>query len=212
MTLPRLYAIVDTTVAAQQGWQPSALARAYLAGGARLLQVRGGDVSSAGLLALCDAIVQDGHASGATIIVNDRADIALLSGADGVHVGQDDLPIRAARRLLGKGALVGISTHTPEQIDGALLEPVSYIAVGPVFTTRTKATGETEVGLELVRRAATRAGGRPVVAIGGITLARAAAVIEAGASTVAVIADLLAGGPPDARVRAYVAALAALGE
>ena len=207
MTLPRLYAIVDTTVAARQGWQPSALARAYLAGGVRLLQVRGGDVSSAGLLALCDAIVQDGHASGATIIVNDRADIALLSGADGVHVGQDDLPIRAARRLLGKGALVGISTHTPEQIDGALLEPVSYIAVGPVFTTRTKATGETEVGLELVRRAATRAGGRPVVAIGGITLARAAAVIEAGASTVAVIADLLAGGPPDARVRAYVAAL-----
>ncbi len=211
MTLPRLYAIVDTTVAARQGWQPSALARAYLAGGARLLQVRGGDVSSAGLLALCDAIVQDGHASGATIIVNDRADIALLSGADGVHVGQDDLPIRAARRLLGKGALVGISTHTPEQIDGALLEPVSYIAVGPVFTTRTKATGETEVGLELVRRAAKRAGGRPVVAIGGITLARAAAVIEAGASTVAVIADLLAGGPPDARVRAYVAALAAVG-
>ena len=207
MTLPRLYAIVDTTVAARQGWQPSALARAYLAGGARLLQVRGGDVSSAGLLALCDAIVQDGHASGATIIVNDRADIALLSGADGVHVGQDDLPIRAARRLLGKGALVGISTHTPEQIDGALLEPVSYIAVGPVFTTRTKATGETEVGLELVRRAATQAGGRPVVAIGGITLARAAAVIEAGASTVAVIADLLAGGPPEARVRAYVAAL-----
>ncbi len=207
MTLPRLYAIVDTTVAARQGWQPSALARAYLAGGARLLQVRGGDVSSAGLLALCDAIVQDGHASGATIIVNDRADIALLSGADGVHVGQDDLPIRAARRLLGKGALVGISTHTPEQIDAALLEPVSYIAVGPVFTTRTKATGETEVGLELVRRAATQAGGRPVVAIGGITLARVAAVIEAGASTVAVIADLLAGGPPDARVRAYVAAL-----
>ncbi len=207
MTLPRLYAIVDTTVAARQGWQPSALARAYLAGGARLLQVRGGDVSSAGLLALCDAIVQDGHASGATIIVNDRADIALLSGADGVHVGQDDLPIRAARRLLGKGALVGISTHTPEQIDGALLEPVSYIAVGPVFTTRTKATGEAEGGLELVRRAAKRAGDRPVVAIGGITLARAAAVIEAGASTVAVIADLLAGGQPEARARAYVAAL-----
>ena len=207
MTLPRLYAIVDTSVAARQGWQPSALARAYLAGGARLLQVRANDVSSAVLLALCDVVVQDGHASGATIIVNDRADIALLSGADGVHVGQDDLPIRAARRLLGKGALVGMSTHTPEQIDAALLEPVSYIAVGPVFTTRTKATGETEVGLELVRRAATRAGGRPVVAIGGITLARAAAVIEAGASTVAVIADLLAGGPPDARVRAYVAAL-----
>ena len=207
MTLPRLYAIVDTTVAARQGWQPSALARAYLAGGARLLQVRGGEVNSAGLLDLCDVIVQDGHASGATIIVNDRADIALLSGADGVHVGHDDLPIRAARRLLGRGALVGISTHTPEQIEAALLEPISYIAVGPVFTTRTKATGETEVGLELVRRTAKRAGGRPVVAIGGITLARAAAVIEAGASTVAVIADLLAGGPPDARVRAYVAAL-----
>ncbi len=176
------------------------------------MQVRADEVSSAGLLDLCDVVVQDGHASGATIIVNDRADVALLSGADGVHVGQDDLPVRAVRQLLGRDALVGISTHTPEQIEAALLERISYIAVGPVFTTRTKATGETEVGLELVRRAATRAGGRPVVAIGGITLARAAAVIEAGASTVAVIADLLAGGPPDARVRAYVAALAALGE
>ena len=207
MILPRLYAIVDATVAARQGWQPSALAHAYLGGGARLLQVRAGEVSSAGLLDLCDVVVQDGHASGATIIVNDRADIALLSGADGVHVGQDDLPAQAARRLLGKGALVGISTHTLEQIEAALLEPISYIAVGPVFTTRTKATGETEVGLELVRQAAKRAGGRPVVAIGGITLARAAAVIEAGASTVAVIADLLAGGSPDARVRAYVTAL-----
>ena len=207
MILPRLYAIVDATVAARQGWEPSALARAYLAGGARLLQVRADEVSSAGLLDLCDVVVQDGHASGATIIVNDRADVASLSGADGVHVGQDDLPVRAARRLLGRGALVGISTHTPEQIAAALLEPVSYIAVGPVFTTRTKATGETEVGLELVRRASKRAGGRPIVAIGGITLARAAAVIEAGASTVAVIADLLAGGRPEARARAYVAAL-----
>ena len=81
MILPRLYAIVDATLAARQGWQPSALARAYLAGGARLLQVRADEVSSAGLLGLCDAVVQDGHASGATIIVNDRADVASLCGA-----------------------------------------------------------------------------------------------------------------------------------
>ena len=205
--LPRLYAIVDASMAARHGWQPPELARAYLAGGARLMQVRSEAVGSARLLEWCDAVVEAGHTRGATVIVNDRADIAYLARADGIHVGQDDVPAWAARRLLGDEAIVGLSAHTPEQIEGALLEPVSYIAVGPVFVTGTKTTGYADVSLDLVRHAARLAEGRPIVAIGGITLERAPAVIEAGASAVAVIADLLAGGSPEDRVRAYVEAL-----
>jgi len=126
-----------------------------------------------------------------------------MSGAGGVHVGQDDLPPSAARALLGPRAVVGYSTHTIAQIDGAAAEPVSYIAVGPVFGTRTKDTGYLAVGLDLVREAVRRSKGRPVVAIGGVTLATAPAVWGAGASAVAVISDLLVGGDPRGRVASY---------
>jgi thiamine-phosphate pyrophosphorylase len=138
--------------------------------------------------------------------VNDRADIAALAGADGVHVGQDDLPPRHVRRVVGDRAIVGLSTHTLEQVDAALDAPISYLAIGPVFGTATKTTGYEPIGLERVGSAAQRARARglPLVAIGGITLARAAFVVEAGAASVAVIGDLLAGGDPEARVRAYL--------
>jgi thiamine-phosphate pyrophosphorylase len=142
------------------------------------------------------------HGRGAVLIVNDRADIARLSGADGVHLGQDDLDPASARRLLGTAAMIGRSTHTEAQLEAAANEPVDYIAVGPVFATSTKATGYDAVGLAMVRRAARL--GRPVVAIGGITLDSAASVLEAGAASVAVIRDLLTEGDPAARTRAFV--------
>ena len=141
------------------------------------------------------------------MIVNDRVDLARLSGAAGVHVGQDDIPPRAARAQLGPDAVVGFSTHTIGQIEAVIHEPVTYIAVGPVFGTTTKATGYDAVGLGLVRAAVSRAGHVQVVAIGGITLERAADVVAAGASAVAVISDLLAGGDPVARVAAYCRSL-----
>lgn len=144
------------------------------------------------------------HEAGAAVIVNDRADVARLAGADGVHVGQDDLPAEAVRRVMPAGVL-GVSTHTPDQIDEALRGPATYLAVGPIFETGTKETGYESGGLEMVARAAARCD-RPLVAIGGITLDRAPEVIAAGASAVAVISDLLA-GDPSARVRSYVAAL-----
>ena len=133
--------------------------------------------------------------------------LARLSGAAGVHVGQDDLPVASARAQLGENAIVGTSTHTVEQIDRATQEPATYVAVGPVFGTATKDTGYTPVGLERVTEAARLARGLPVVAIGGITLDTARAVLDAGASCVAVIGDLLAGGDPRARVAAYARAL-----
>jgi thiamine-phosphate pyrophosphorylase len=139
--------------------------------------------------------------------VNDRADLARMSGAAGVHVGQDDLAPGEARALVGEGAIVGCSTHTRAQVEAALPLPVDYIAVGPVFGTRTKETGYEPVGLALVSEAARLAGARPVVAIGGITLETAPSVIASGAGAVAVIGDLLAGRDPAARVTAYLRAM-----
>ncbi len=136
--------------------------------------------------------------------MNDRVDLARMSGAGGVHVGQDDLPPAAARDQLGPEAVVGVSTHSVPQLEAALREPVSYVAVGPVFGTSTKDTGYDAVGLELLRAASRMAGTMPIVAIGGVTLDNARAAIDAGASAVAVISDLLAGGDPESRVKAYL--------
>ncbi len=130
-----------------------------------------------------------------------------MSGAAGAHVGQEDIPPAAARRILGPGAVIGHSTHTTAQIEAAVREPISYLAIGPVFGTLTKNTGYESVGLEMVSQAARLARGLPVVAIGGITLETARSVIAAGAAGVAVIGDLLAGGTPQARVAAYQRAL-----
>lgn len=170
--------------------------------------MRAKSLPSAAFLALCDAVVRAAAPFGADVIVNDRVDLARMSGTAGAHVGQEDLPPGDARLLLGPSAIVGLSTHTLAQLDEAIRQPVTYVAVGPVFGTSTKDTGYEPVGLDLVRAARARV---PVsialVAIGGITLEQAPAVVEAGASQVAVIGDLLATGDPRRRVEAYCRAL-----
>jgi thiamine-phosphate pyrophosphorylase len=212
VTLPSLYPILDADAAARHESTVSALARACFDGGARFVQVRAKRAAAGALLAALDEIVARAAAVGALVVVNDRADLARLADAGGVHVGQDDLPPDAVRRVVGPGVLVGLSTHTRDQIDRALDAPIDYLAVGPVFGTTTKDTGYEPVGLPLVeyaagRVAATRAGALPIVAIGGITLDRARAVIDAGAASLAVIGDLFAGGDPLARTREWIAAL-----
>jgi thiamine-phosphate pyrophosphorylase len=202
----RLQVIVDVDVAARAGWTPVDLARAFLDGGARFLQLRAKTLASGPLLDLCDRFVALARAYDATVIVNDRVDIARMSHAAGVHVGQDDLSPSAARDQLGTAAIIGYSTHSVDQVEAAVREPVTYVAVGPVFTTSTKDTGYTAVGLDLVAAAARIANQYPVVAIGGVTLETAPEVIRAGGSCVAVISDLLKGDPA-ARVRAYLRAL-----
>ena len=174
------------------------------------MQLRTKTLAGGAWLELAERCVEAAHAAGAVLIVNDRADIASLARADGVHVGQDDLPPKDVRRIVGDPAIVGFSTHTVEQIETAVREPITYVAVGPVFGTTSKDTGYERVGLDLVRRAARMASGAglPLVAIGGITLATAPAVIEAGAASVAVIGDLLATRDPEARVRQYIKSLA----
>ncbi len=216
-TFQRLYCIVDHDVASRSGWTCTDLARAYLDGGARVLQIRAKSVASGDLLELCERLGEMAHAADGVVIVNDRADLARLARADGVHVGQDDLPAGAARAIVGGDAIVGLSTHSEAQVRSAAGLPISYLAVGPVYPTGTKATGYDEVGLGLVRFAAASAlesvgeGADcplPVVAIGGITLERASEVIQAGATAVAVISDLLSTGDPAARVREFLRRLA----
>ena len=204
LEIPALYPIVDTDLCAARGTDPIELAEACLRGGAKIIQLRAKQDTDAAFLSLADRLRTATRQYGAVLIVNDRPDIALMSGAEGVHVGQEDLSVDAIRRLLGPAALVGISTHDQEQVDEALTTTADYVAVGPVFSTETKTTGYDPRGLSLVRYAAR--GGKPVVAIGGITLARAAQVAEAGASGVAVISDLLSGDPEE-RVRSFIAAL-----
>lgn len=205
---PSLHAIVDVEVAARAGWAPADLAQAYLDGGAQLIQIRAKNLASGSFLELCDALVRAAAPYNASVIVNDRADLAALANAAGVHVGQEDLAPADARQLLGAEAVVGFSTHTTKQIEWAVREPVSYIAVGPVFGTRTKETGYSAVGLELVSFAAQLAGPIPVVAIGGITIETAESVLQAGATSVAVIGDLVTQGNPQGRVAAYLQRLA----
>jgi thiamine-phosphate pyrophosphorylase len=190
------------------------LASACLDGGATFLQLRAKNAAGGWLLETAEAVVTMGARLGAQLVVNDRAEVARLAGAAGVHVGQDDLSAEAARRILGPQRIVGLSTHTIAQLDAALHAPVDYVAIGPVFGTASKATGYDAVGIEMVEQAAARAHprGLRVVAIGGITLDRVAEVIRAGADSVAVISDLLSTGDPRARVREYLERLSSAGK
>jgi thiamine-phosphate pyrophosphorylase len=204
--LSRLHAIVDVLVAGNAGWNPADLAKAFLDGGARLLQLRAKELPSGAFLDLSDTLVALAHEYDARVIVNDRLDVARLSGAAGVHVGQEDLPPASARAQLGPAAIIGFSTHTNAQVEGALKEPMSYVAVGPVFGTATKDTGYSAVGVDFVSEAARLVGSIPIVAIGGVRLDNARAAIDAGASSVAVISDLLVGDPAE-RVKAFLRTL-----
>jgi thiamine-phosphate pyrophosphorylase len=210
LTLNPIYAILDIDLLAARGLAPLDVCDVWLEGGIRLIQLRAKGMASGPMLALAEALLVRTRAAGAHLLVNDRADIAAICGADGVHVGQDDLTPAEVRRVLGvlgPDAIVGLSTHSDAQLSEALTQPVSYIAVGPVFGTRTKDTGYDAVGLAQVRRtaAAAKAIGVPVVAIGGITAARAPEVWEAGAQSVAVISDLVGASLEEtaARVQAW---------
>lgn len=194
----------------RSGWTVPALADAYLAGGARFIQIRSKHAASREFLAMCEDIVARARAFEALVIVNDRADIAKISGAGGVHVGQNDLDPSSARGMLGQHAVIGMSTHTLSQVRAAAAMPVDYLAVGPVFGTSTKDTGYGRVGTTFITEAAAALrdiGAKPIVAIGGITLDRAPDVMHAGAASVAVISDLLSTGDPESRVRDYLRAL-----
>lgn len=183
-SLPGLYAIADAAFG-----DPVELARLLFDGGARLVQVRNKNAGAAELLRQVESILGFAPAD-ARVIVNDRTDVALLSGATGVHLGQTDLPVLRARAILPPNSLIGVSTHNLEQALRYETEPVDYIAAGPVFQTSTKANPEPVIGLHGLREICAGVT-KPVVAIGGITRQNAGAVFACGATSAAVISDLL---------------------
>ena len=188
-----LYVILDR--AAARGRELPALLEAVLAGGGRVVQLREKTMPMAELFPLARTLRERCRRAGALFIVNDRADLALALGADGLHVGQEDLPAAAARRILRPGMILGVSTHDEPQARRAREDGADYIAVGSIFPTGTKA-GFQLVGLDLLRELRPRLG-VPVVAIGGITEANVAQVMEAGADAAAVISAVC--GTPDPR-------------
>ena len=204
ITIPRFYAILDAEQAGERS--PVVLCEALLGAGVRLIQYRDKKASSRELLETSRELAERVRHAGGIFIVNDRADVARAAGADGVHLGQEDLPVELARRVLEPGNLVGFSTHRLEQVVEAEQTSADYIAFGPNFSTQSRAQADPVVGLEGLR-AARRATRKPLVAIGGITLERAREVIEAGADSVAVIADLLRAPDIATRAREFLKAV-----
>lgn len=192
MNLPKLYAIVDVSCFAAPLRTTAAIvdyAKDLAAGGATLIQYRDKVGTTREMLSHARELRRV-LGDGVTLIMNDRADICLAAGYNGVHVGQDDLSPEGARIVIGPERVLGVSTHNLEQLQEADAGPADYIAFGPVFATSSKRNPDAIVGLDGIRqaRAATK---KPLVAIGGITRANARSVIDAGADSVAVIADLL---------------------
>ena len=189
--LPAFYPILDVDVARARLLDPLAVLDGWLDAGVRLVQLRAKALAGAAFLELANRCAQRAASAGATFIVNDRADVALLSRAGGVHLGQEDLPPVAARRVVPSPTLIGWSTHNEAQVQAASSMPIDYLAIGPVFGTTSKERPDAVVGIEGVRMAVRLAAGRPVVAIGGITIDTASEVLRAGASSIAVISDVM---------------------
>jgi thiamine-phosphate pyrophosphorylase len=205
LVLPRLYVILDQALLTTS---ETDCAQKLAEAGVRLLQYRNKTASARELLESAQRISSVLRSSGVTFVVNDRADVAYLSGADGVHVGQEDLGVEEVRAVLGPGKLIGVSTHNPEQFQQAISTSADYIAVGPIFSTSSKAKPDPVVGTDFIRqiRPLTE---KPIVAIGGITLERASEVIKAGADSVAVISDILRASAPGGRARQFISLLEA---
>jgi thiamine-phosphate pyrophosphorylase len=185
--LPLIYPITDSS---RSPLSIPSQVDAMSAAGASLIQVRAKSAASEEFLDDTIAALVGARRFSARLIVNDRVDIAIAAGADGVHLGQYDLPPKYARSLLGSTRIIGFSTHSVSQAIAALREPIDYIAIGPVFPTETKSDHDPVVGLDGVRSVRRAIGSFPLVAIGGISLNNAKSVIEAGADSVAVIGAL----------------------
>jgi thiamine-phosphate pyrophosphorylase len=189
VVLDRFYPIIDTGLLGKAGLDPLDLARALVWAGARLVQYRHKEPYTRQSYEQAGAIGRVVQQGGARYIINDRADVALMLGADGVHIGQQDLPPAAVREIAGGKLLVGLSTHNEAQLKAGEREPVDYLAIGPIFGTSSKANPDPVVGVEELRRLRAMTE-KPLAAIGGVTRERAPEVLAAGADSVAVLSDI----------------------
>jgi thiamine-phosphate pyrophosphorylase len=188
ITLPRLYPILDTSLfpETQTLYGP---AKEMVAGGVTLLQYRNKSGNARQMLEQAREL-KGRLGDSVKLIMNDRADLCIAAGLDGVHLGQDDLSPEGARKVIGEGLWMGLSTHSPKQVAAADQTSADYIAIGPVFATSSKANPDPVIGLDGIREAR-RLTRKPLVAIGGITRANCLSVMDAGADSVAVISDLI---------------------
>ena len=186
--LPKLYAITDTRIS---GLSHADQVRAFCEGGATLIQLREKCLLPDDFYREAKAALGVASDYDVTVLINDRVDLALAVGADGVHLGQDDLSPDAARNLLGPEAIIGLSTHNADQARESIALPIDYLAIGPIFSTTSKEKPDPVVGLTGIREVRKITAGRPLVAIGGITLETAVDVLAAGADSVALIGWLL---------------------
>lgn len=186
--LPKIYPITDVLIS---GISIPEQVERLIAGGATLIQLREKYASSRDFYEAAECALEIARARGVRITINDRVDIALALKADGVHLGQNDLPCVHARRILGDGAIIGLSTHSHEQAIAALGLPINYIAIGPIFSTTTKVDPDAAVGLEGLSRVRSLIGDFPLVAIGGITESNLKSVFETGADSAAIISGLV---------------------
>jgi thiamine-phosphate pyrophosphorylase len=200
LVFPRLYAIIDPTFLS---FSELALAEALAESGVQLIQYRNKTGTSRQFFEVSRQLSNVLNPRGVRFIVNDRADIARLANAGGVHVGQEDLGVEEARAVCGQDSWVGVSTHNFEQLAAADRTSADYIAFGPIFPTSTKKNPDPVVGTELLQQAR-KLTTKPLVAIGGITLDRAAEVYRAGADSLAVIRDLICAPDPGAQARKYL--------
>ena len=188
LTLPKIYPITDRQLS---GLSHAGQVQRLIDGGATFIQLREKLLPPMDFLREAEAAAKVADTNRVTLIINDRVDIAMAIRARGVHLGQGDMPVEAARRLVRDDALIGFSTHTQQQMEVAVRLPIGYVAFGPVFTTRTKQDHDPTVGLDQLRAVKDISAELPLVAIGGITVANVQAVLEAGADSVAVIASVV---------------------
>lgn len=188
LDLPRIYPITDTRIS---GLSHLEQVKRLVAGGAKFIQLREKNASSRDFCEQALEVVEFARAQGVRIIINDRVDIALALKADGVHVGQDDLPPELVRQILGPEAIIGFSTHTIGQVIAAVELPIDYIAYGPIFQTTTKENPDPIIGTEAIKEIRPLVGNLPIVAIGGISGNHLRSVIEAGADSAAMIGAIL---------------------
>lgn len=188
MFLPKIYPITDTRISKISHAEQ---VEKLIEGGATFIQLREKYAAPKDFYAAAKTALEIARQYAVKIIINDRVDIALALKADGIHLGQDDLPPEQARKILGERAIIGYSTHDLEQAFEASKMPIDYLAIGPVFATNTKENPDAVVGIEGVKKVRQNIGDFPLVAIGGITLENFAEVLEAGADSVAVISSLI---------------------
>ena len=187
-SLPKIYPITDVSITNLSHLEQT---KRLVAGGAKIIQLREKKASPAEFYEVAQAVMLFARKRNVKIIINDRVDIALAVGADGVHLGQNDLPPDEARKILGEKAIIGFSTHNIEQALEAVRLPINYLAIGPIFATNTKENPDTIVGIEGLSKVRRAIGDFPLVAIGGINFENARNILANGADSMAVISAIL---------------------